>query len=91
MIGFRLADGTDIRRDLADLHFIDAGNGDFRLRGAIEFDAVRLGKIDRVGLTDEEYDLVPLLCDLITDAVDHEAFRVSLGNADDHVMQKRSV
>ena len=90
LVGFRLLEAADAGGNFTDKLLVVTVNGDLRAVRNGHLDAFRDNVFNSVGITEVQRELVARQRGFVTDTNDLELFGVSLGNTDDHIVDKAS-
>src|ERR1700722_13146004 len=86
LIGFRAAEAADLRGDLADLPFVDAGDGDFGRFGRGDRHSSGNGVHDVVAVTERELQILAGDRGFVADAINLKLLLEPLGDAADQIL-----
>src|SRR2546421_4479397 len=90
LVRLRLPHAADVRRDLPDELLVDAADVQARRAFDLQFDPLRRRNLDRMRIPDRQRHLRSSLLHAISDPLELERLRISVGNAGHHVCQQGS-
>ena len=90
LVRLRRSLAADLSSELADLLLVDAADDDLVLGRNVDGDAVDLIDNNRMGVAKVHDELLALLLCTVADTIDLKLLRVTLLDADDHVVQQRA-